>query len=165
MSYLDSLVEKHAPKAWDGHINEAGLAIIKKFEGWSASVYVCPASRATIGWGSTWDLDGNPVTIDHPDIDEEQGTALLRREITHVEKAINRLITAELTPNMFSAICSWAFNVGTGAMQRSTLRMKLNRGRYEDAADEFPKWRRAGGRVLKGLVIRRRYERQLFLSE
>jgi len=164
MSIHELLLEEHKPVPWDGHINEAGLAIIKRYEGWSSKVYLCPASRYTIGWGSTWDIKGNPVTANHPDIDEEQGTALLRREITHVEKAINKLITAELTPNMFSAIASWVFNCGTGAMQRSTLRMKLNRGRYEEAADEFPKWCRAGGRKLKGLVRRRESEKQLFLT-
>jgi len=161
MSLHDQLIAKYA---WDGHINEAGLGIIKSFEGWSSTAYRCPARRWTIGWGSCWAIDGNAVTANHPDIDEAAGTALLRRELRHVEGAIGKLITAELNENMFSALASWAFNVGTGAMQRSTLRMKLNRGQYEDAADEFPKWRRAGGRVLKGLVRRRAVERGLFLS-
>jgi len=159
MTLHDQLIAKNT---WDGHINEAGLDIIKSFEGWSSSPYLCPARRWTIGWGSTWDIDGNAVTADHPDIDEAAGTALLRRELRHVEAAIGKLITAEINENMFSALASWAFNVGTGAMQRSTLRMKLNRGQYEDAADEFPKWRRAGGRVLKGLVRRRVAEKSLF---
>jgi len=144
--------------------NQAGLEIIKKFEGWSSSVYRCPAGRWTIGYGSTWYFDGSPITARQADITEEQGEALLRREITHVEKAIGRLIKAELNENMFSAISSWAYNVGTGNMQRSTLRMKLNRGFYEDAADEFNKWRKAGGRVLRGLVKRRKEERELFLT-
>ena len=66
---------------------------------------------------------------------------------------------------MFSATASLVYNIGTGNFQRSTLRMKLNRGYYEDAADEFPKWRKAGGRILKGLVRRRARERQLFLTD
>ena len=65
---------------------------------------------------------------------------------------------------MFSAVASLAYNIGTGNLQRSTLRIKLNRGRYLDAADEFPKWRKAGGRVLKGLVRRRIAERNLFVE-
>ena len=161
---LDTLVEKHKPKSWDGHINAAGLDIIKRYEGWSSSVYLCPAARYTIGWGSCWDGKGRPITAKHPDITEVTGTAYLRREISHVEKAIGRLIKAELTENMFSSLCSWAYNVGTGNLQRSTLRMKLNRGNYEAAADEFPKWRRGGGRILKGLVLRRASERELFLQ-
>lgn len=164
MSLHDILLAAHTPKGWDGHINEAGLGIIKRFEGWSAVPYCCPAGRWTVGWGATWTLDGSAVTADHPRITKDEGTDLLKREVRHVEKAIRKLIKAELTPNMFSAVASWAFNCGTMAMQRSTLRMKLNRGLYEDAADEFPKWRKAGGRVLAGLVRRRAAERELFLD-
>jgi lysozyme len=163
MSIHDVLLEAHKPTPWDGHINEAGLEIIKRYEGWSPKSYRCPAARWTIGWGSTWDIDGNPVTSKHPRINEEQGTALLRREVRHVEKAIGRLITAELTPNMFSSLVSFCYNVGSGNLQRSSLRMKLNRGFYEAAADELPKWRRANGKILKGLVLRRKTERELFL--
>ena len=164
MSIHETLLEKHTPEAWNGHINEAGLGIIKTFEGWSSSVYVCPSGRYTIGWGSTWDHKGSPITADQADITEKYGTTLLKREIQHVERAIRRLIKAELTENMFSSLSSFAFNVGTGNLQRSTLRMKLNRGKYEDAADELPKWRRGGGRILPGLVRRRAAERELFLT-
>ena len=65
---------------------------------------------------------------------------------------------------MYSSLASIIYNIGSGNFQRSTLRMKLNRGWYEDAANEFPKWRRAGGRILKGLVKRRAKERELFLA-
>lgn len=164
MTLFESLLEKHDP-SWDGHINEAGLEIVRRFESWVPTPYRCPAGRWTIGYGATWDMEGNPVGPDHPALTKDEGELLLRKEIAHVEKAIRRLIKAELTPNMFSAICSWGFNVGTGAMQRSTLRMKLNRGQYEDAADELPRWKKAGGRTLKGLVRRRASERALFLAE
>ena len=63
---------------------------------------------------------------------------------------------------MYSALCSFIFNVGSGNFQRSTMRMKLNRGDYYGASAEFPKWRKAGGRILKGLVKRRIVERELF---
>ena len=145
------------------HINEAGMELIKHYEGWRESPYLCSAARPTIGYGSTWDRHGNAVTLDHPDITEKQGEYLLQREVRHSEEAIKRLITAELTQNMFSSLCSFIYNVGSGNFQKSTLRMKLNRGQYESAADEFPKWRKAGGRVIKGLVRRRKQERELFL--
>ena len=144
-------------------INEAGMELIKHYEGWRESPYLCSAARPTIGYGSTWDRHGNAVTLDHPDITEKQGEYLLQREVRHSEEAIKRLITAELTQNMFSSLCSFIYNVGSGNFQKSTLRMKLNRGQYESAADEFPKWRKAGGRVIKGLVRRRKQERELFL--
>jgi len=145
-------------------INKVGLEIIKSFEGWSAEPYLCPANRWTIGYGSTWDIDGHSVTADHPRITKDEGGALLRKEVHHIENAVKKLIKTPLTVNQFSAICSWGFNVGSGNVQNSTLRMLLNRGNIEGAADEFPKWRKAGGRVLKGLVRRRIAERTLFLT-
>jgi lysozyme len=74
-------------------------------------------------------------------------------------------ITAELNPNMFAALCSWTYNLGTGALQRSSLgRQYLNDGRYEEAADEMLKWVFCNGRRLRGLVLRRTDERALFLA-
>ena len=74
------------------------------------------------------------------------------------------VITAELNPNMFSALCSWTYNLGTGALQRSSLRrLYLNYGRYEEAADELLRWVFCNGKRLRGLVLRRTDERALFL--
>jgi lysozyme len=61
-------------------------------------------------------------------------------------------------------LCSFVYNLGSGNFQSSTLRAKLNREEYEGAALEFPKWRRAGGKILKGLVARRKVEQSLFLT-
>lgn len=144
-------------------VNEAGLNIIKHYEGYSSSVYCCPAGRYTIGWGSTWDDKGKAIQKTQSDISESYAEKLLLREIRHTDHAIAKLVTAELTENMYSSLTSFIYNVGSGNFQRSTLRMKLNRGWYEDAADELPKWRKAGGRVLRGLVRRRKSERDLFL--
>ena len=146
------------------HINEAGLDLIKHYEGWRSSPYLCSAARATIGWGSTWDRNGDAVTLDHLDITKKQGEYLLLREVRHSEKAIRKLVKTELTENMFSSLCSFIYNVGSGNFQRSTMRMKLNRGQYESAADEFPKWVKAGGKRIRGLVRRRKQERKLFLA-
>ena len=144
--------------------NAAGLGIIKRFEGFSAEQYLCPAGIPTIGYGSTWDADRNRVTVDHPPVTEAEAEALLQQELDHVEGAIGKLIRVPLTENQFSALASFTFNLGSGNLQSSTLRMKLNRGEYDGAADEFPKWRRAGGKILRGLVRRREEERELFLS-
>ena len=143
-------------------INNSGLELIKTFEGFSSSPYLDPIGIPTIGFGSIWNDDGSSVVMGQPDLSEAEAEGFLRREVRHIEKSIGRLIQAELTDNMFSALCSFAYNIGTGALQRSTMRMKLNRGWYEAAADEFPKWRKAGGRVLPGLVRRRIAERALF---
>ena len=163
MSIHDTLLEAHAKNDWDGRINASGLEIIKTFEGWRSSCYHCGA-RWTIGWGSTYDLDGNRITADQPDIDEVEGEALLRQEVRHSERAIRQLVKAPLNENQFSSLCSFIYNVGSGNFQSSTMRMKLNRLDYEGAADEFPKWRKSAGRILPGLVRRRVAERGLFLS-
>ena len=95
----------------------------------------------------------------------EFAESLLRREVGRAEKAVEKLVTAELTANMFSALCSWTYNLGTGALQRSSLRrLYLNDGRYEEAADEFLRWVFCNGKRLRGLVLRRTDERELFLT-
>ena len=96
-------------------------------------------------------------------ISEAEAEALLIRDLENSEGWVSRLIKTALTENQYSALVSFTFNVGAGALQRSTLRMKLNRGEFQGAADEFPKWRIAGGRILAGLVRRRAAERILFL--
>ena len=149
------------------HINERGIEIIKGFEGFSSEPYLCPANVRTYGYGATRGSTGGPVDPDMGVISEAEAEAeaLLVRDLESSEGWVLRLVKKALTENQFSALTSFTFNVGCGALQRSTLRMKLNRGEYTlGAADEFPKWRRAGGRILAGLVRRRAAERALFLT-
>ncbi|MDP6691084.1 MAG: lysozyme [Alphaproteobacteria bacterium] len=144
--------------------NAKGLAIIKQYEGFSRLPYRDPIGIPTIGYGSIWGLDRKRVMMDHPEIDEDDGEALLAREVDHTERAVHRLIRVPLSDNQFAALVSFTYNVGPGNLQRSTLRQKANRGDMAGAADEFPKWRRAGGRILRGLVRRRAEERELWLG-
>ena len=146
------------------HINERGIEIIKSFEGFSSEPYLCPAKVWIIGQGSTTGSDGGPVDPDMEPVTEADADDLLGRDLENSERWVSRLIKKPISENQFSALVSFTFNVGCGALQRSTLRMKLNRGEYLGAADEFPKWRRAGGRILAGLVRRRAAERALFLT-
>ena len=151
--------EKHG---WDGHVNARGISIIKTFEGYSPKVYRCPAGVPTIGYGSIWDLDGKRVTMSQQKITKAQAETLLLREIHHVERAIRHLIRVPLNQNQFSALASWTFNLGSGRLQSSTLRTKINREDHDGAALEFPKWRRAGGKILQGLGKRRAVEKTLY---
>tara|TARA_R110002110_G_scaffold142015_8_gene330141 strand:- start:10360 stop:10803 length:444 start_codon:yes stop_codon:yes gene_type:complete len=145
-------------------INDIGLNIIKTFEGFRSEPYNCPAMVPTIGYGSTRSFDGSYITLSHPSITETQGEELLLREVRNCEKAVNTLIQTTLNRNEHSALQSFVYNLGSGRLQSSTLRRKINRGDIEGAADEFPKWRRASGKILRGLVLRREAERRLFLS-
>jgi lysozyme len=141
----------------------AGLEVIKVFEGFSSIVYRDAVGIPTIGYGSTYDNQARPITMDASPIDETTAETYLAFGIRWAERCVCKLIHVPLTDAMYSALVSLIYNIGSGNFQRSTLRMKLNRGQYEDAADEFPKWRRAGGRILAGLVRRRAVEQALFL--
>ena len=144
--------------------NDVGIEVIKHFDGFHSKVYLCPAGIPTIGYGSTRGKDGKRLRRNAAHITEAEGEELLKRDISSAEKAIKRLVKVELNENEFSALCSFVYNLGSGNLQSSTLRAKLNRGDYEGAANEFPKWRRAGGKILKGLVLRREMERKLFVT-
>ena len=94
----------------------------------------------------------------------EEVDGILKHDLARFESGVERLCPVELTQGEFDALCSFAFNVGLGALQRSTLRAKVNRNDKEGAAEEFAKYTKAGGKVYQGLVNRRKDERALFLS-
>ena len=144
-------------------INERGIEIVKSFEGLALLPYVCAGGVISVGYGCTVGSVGGPIDPDMEAISEDEAEGLLLRDLETSEGWVSRLIKTALTENQYSALTSFTFNVGAGALQRSTLRMKLNRSEYQGAADEFPKWRMAGGRILAGLVRRRAAERILFL--
>ena len=94
----------------------------------------------------------------------EEVDGILRADLARFERGVTTLCPVQLTQGNFDGLVSFAFNVGLGTLQRSTLRQKVLRGDMEGAADEFLKYNKAGGKVLKGLVTRRNDERALFLS-
>lgn len=120
--------------------------------------YTCPAGVLTIGYGHTKNVQPGQV------ITEEEAEALLRADCADAEAAVARLVKVPLNQSQFDALVSFTFNVGAGNLERSTLLRRLNAGNYERAADEMLRWDRGGGRVLKGLTLRRDAERALFLS-
>ena len=152
--------------------NERGIELIKKFEGLGdgdkstpgISAYVCPSGLPTIGYGSIYGLDDRRVDLSHRSISLDEAEWLLRRDIKRTERYIDHLIKVDCHENEWAAIVSLVFNIGPGNFKASTLRARLNRCDRMGAADEFPKWRRGGGRILPGLVRRRAEERALFLE-
>lgn len=143
---------------------EAALALIRRFEGWSATPYRCPAGYWTIGFGALRDAAGAPVTATTPPLDRAAGEALLARDLAAVGAAVARMVRVPLAPEAFGALVSFAYNLGPGRLRASTLLRRLNAGDRAAAAAEFPRWCMAGGRRLPGLVRRREAERLLFLS-
>jgi lysozyme len=146
-------------------INERSLDLIKDFEGFSSKTYKDVAGIWTIGFGSIYGFDHKRITQDHRDITKEEATVLMENHLKSTEDRVARLVNVPLTENQYGALCSFSYNVGTGAFQRSTARMKLNRENYQGCADEFLKWKYARKRVIAGLLRRREAERELFLSE
>ncbi len=140
------------------HISENGLSLIKQSEGFSSTVYRCPAGYPTIGYGHVL----KPDEHFEDGIDEQQAEILLRRDVQVAERAVLHLINVPLTDGEFDALTSFTFNLGAGALQRSTLRRKVNRQEHDDVPAEFVKWVYARGRKLPGLVKRRRLEAMLY---
>lgn len=146
------------------HLSENGLDFIQRFEGFSALPYRCPAGYWTIGYGALRDLTGQLVTADTTAVSESEARILLARDAVVAASAVRRLIAVPLSQGQVDALVSFTFNLGAGALQRSTLRRLINNGEYDRAATEFPKWVWAGGHKLPGLARRRKAEQVLFLS-
>lgn len=142
-----------------GRMNRAGLEIIKAFEGLRQTAYRDAVGVWTIGWGHT-----GPDVRPGMAITRSKADKLLRQDLRRFEVGVQRLVRVPLTSNQFSALVSFSFNVGLGAFGKSTMLRLLNQRNYNGAAAQFDRWVKAGGRVLRGLVRRRRAERALFLA-
>jgi lysozyme len=157
-------------------ISEAGIQLIKSFEGCHNQPYKCPADLWTIGYGrvlypdqarlKTGERASYPLRTEHNrTFSGDEIDALLEADLQRFSDGVLRLCPASADNQChLDAITSLAFNIGLGNLQSSTLRMKYNRSDYNGAADEFLKWRKANGVVLRGLERRREAERALFLS-
>jgi len=143
------------------HITQSGIDLIKRFEGFSAKVYICPSGYPTIGFGHVV----KPYEDFSAGIDEAQAEELLRQDAQIAERAVLRLINVPLTDGQFDALVSFTYNLGGGALQRSTLRRKINREEHADVPEQFMRWVWAGGRKLKGLVRRREAEVKLYIYQ
>ena len=157
-------------------ISKKAIEMIKHHEGVRVKPYRCPAFLWTVGVGHVIDPNHIKVPLDQrkmltiPDgwdrtLSMEEVDAILQKDLTSFERGVLRLCPAAATnQSHLDALTSFAFNVGLGNLQKSTIRMKYNRGDFEGAADGFLDWTKAGGKVLPGLVKRRNDERALFLG-
>ena len=142
------------------HLTGDGLALIKRFEGFAPGIYICPGGWPTIGYGHVVRDDERERFADG--IDEAAAEELLRRDVEGAERAVLRFIRVPLADGPFDALVSFAFNLGSGALQRSTLRRKVNREEHGGVPAEFRRWVWAGGRKLRGLIRRREAEAVLY---
>jgi len=157
-------------------VSPAAIQMIKHHEGVRVKPYRCPALLWTVGVGHV--IDPSHAAIKYEErknlpipagwdriLSMGEVDTILAQDLGRFERGVLRLCPAASgRQGVFDSLVSFAFNVGLGNLQRSGLRMKTNRGDYEDAADEFLKWTKAAGKVLPGLVKRRNDERAMYLS-
>lgn len=136
-------------------------AICRKREGFYPRPYLCPAGIPTIGLGTTRYENGRCVTLADPPIDQARAEQLLAWEIeTQCLPAVERLCPGVDQP-VKGALLDFVYNLGSGRLAGSTLRKKVNALDWQAVRTELMKWVMGGGRVLKGLVLRRTDECQL----
>lgn len=157
-------------------VSSQAIEMIKHHEGVRMKPYRCPALLWTVGVGHVIDPNHIKVpfndrkTLPIPDgwdrvLSMSEVDDILSKDLANFERGVLRLCFAGLTQGRFDALVSFSFNVGLGNLQRSTIRMKHNRGEFAEAAEAFMQWTKAGGKELPGLVKRRKDERALYLTE
>ena len=145
-------------------LSPAGAEIIGNAEGCRREPYKCPSDVLTVGIGST-EYSGLPIEPKRIYTDLEIAERW-KNDIQVAEKCVNQYGNGRNLPQpVFDAATSITFNVGCGAMRKSTMFKYLNAGKYVQACNELSRWTRAGGRVLPGLVSRREKEKQLCLTQ
>jgi lysozyme len=143
-------------------LNQAGLNLIKEFEGLRLKSYRCSANVLTIGYGHT-SMAGPPAVKPGMTITMAQAEQILRTDLKKYEQGVRDAIKVELNPNQFSACVSLCYNIGVGGFKKSSVARFCNQSQWQKAADAFALWNKAGGRVLPGLTRRRAAEASLFM--
>lgn len=149
-------------------INEAlGIAfsLISKWEGLRLKPYLCPAGIPTIGYGSTYYSDGTKVTLSDEAISKEEAEGLCRELVKRdfLPEVLDLCPTLE-TPQQLGAVLDFAYNLGTGALKKSTLRQVILNRNWAEVPTQLSRWTRSQGKILPGLVSRRADEIKVFKS-
>lgn len=140
----------------DGKLSPDGLAMIERFESFSATPY--PDYKGmSIGYGHLIKAGESLATVT-----PELAAQMLGNDVAWAEAVVNNSVSVALSQEQFDALVSLAFNIGEDAFKKSTLVRLLNSGDYQGAAAQFDRWNHAGGQVLQALTDRRAAERELF---
>ena len=143
-------------------VSNSGVDIICDFEGKRLVAYDDGVGVWTIGFGTT--IYPNGIKVKKGDTcTEAQAKSYMAHDLKKFEQAVNGAVNIPLNQNQFDALVSLAYNIGTGAFNKSTLVKKLNAGDIRGAADQFDVWINAGGKRMQGLVKRRAKEKEVFL--
>ena len=136
---------------------ELAAELCRKYEGYRAKPYLCPANVATIGYGSTYYADGKKVTLQDPPMDEPTARALLLVELEHtyLPGVLRNCPILATDVRKCNSIVDFAYNCGVGRLQTSTLKRKINARDWDGAKEQLMLWTKGGGKVLPGLLKRR----------
>lgn len=142
---------------------EIATTLCKEFEGFRGKPYICPAGVPTIGYGTTRYPDGRAVAMTDAPVTRAEANAILEHQLrADFLPGVLRLCPSLVTDTRrLNAVVDFAYNLGVGRLQTSTLRRKLNQGDWAGAKEQLMRWVRGGGRVLPGLVRRREAEAAL----
>jgi lysozyme len=152
-------VPRGEPRGSTRKTNQSGIERIKHFEDCELTAYQDSVGVWTIGYGYTGGVSkGDKIT-------QAQAEQLLQKDLERFETAVVDAVKVAIDDNQFSALVSFTFNLGPRNLLNSTLLKRLHQGDVVAAANEFPKWNKAGGQVLRGLTRRRNAERALFLGQ
>jgi lysozyme len=144
-------------------VTEEGLALIRRFEGFRSEAYRCPAGIWTIGYGHT-SMAGAPEVTPGLKLSRAEAGDILRRDVAKFAEGVAARLVRRLTPSQFSALVSFAYNVGLANFARSSVLKAVNAGDFDAVPRRLQMWVKAGGRTLPGLVRRRAAEAALFAS-
>ena len=139
-------------------ISNPGLALIEGFEGYEADWYNDVVGVRTIGYGWTGKLPDGYIAP----LSKAQARSLLRETVGSYEECVRKSVEVGINQNQFDAMVSFTYNLGCANLKSSTLLKKVNKGDFAGATKEFPRWNKAGVRVLAGLTRRRKAEADLF---
>lgn len=143
------------------NVSQKGIDLIKSFEGLKLEAYPDPATGGapwTIGYGTTSGVQKGMI------ITKSQAESMLINDVNRFAQGVSSLIKSATTQGQFDALVSFAYNVGLGNLSKSTLLRKHNDKCYSCAANQFPLWNKAAGKVMNGLIRRRAAERELYSS-
>lgn len=145
------------------NIGANGINLIKHFEGFYGNPYICPAGVPTIGYGTTFWLNGSKVTLKDTPITEAHASELLAKTLIQFEQYVDVYCVDSLNQHQFDALVSFCYNLGPVNLKSSTLLKKVNENPVDTSIrDEFMKWVYGGGKILPGLVTRREAEANLY---
>lgn len=147
-------------------LDAKGYDLIKRFEGYSDRPYKCPAGISTIGYGNTYYPNGTKVKITDKQITKEYANEILAHTADEFAADVLKLVKSKISVNQLNALTSFAYNVGVGNFQKSTLLKLVNINPNDgNIAKEFLKWNKAAGKELKGLTNRRIAESALYFTK